>query len=203
MKQLGKVTSDSVFKCTGKHWQEWIELLDKAGARSWTHQETVAFLKKKHKLGPWWQQGVTSGYEIAIGRRIEGQNIKGEYMVTSTKSLAFGVQKSWKVLTSKNGLAVWLKPLSPVSIAAGAQFETTDGFFGEVRTLKKERSIRMTWQDPNWEKKTVLQIMLVARPKEKSIVVFNHTEIRELKVQALLRRRWKSVLVELFGGLSS
>ena len=73
-----------------------------------SHQEIVAFLKKHHPLGPWWQQWVTSGYENAIGRRIEGQNAKGEYAVTTTKSLPFNVKAVRKTLVSDAGQAIWL-----------------------------------------------------------------------------------------------
>ena len=53
----------------------------------WTHGEIVAFLKVRYKLRPWWQQGVASGFEIATGRRVDGQNTKGLYTTTATKSL--------------------------------------------------------------------------------------------------------------------
>ncbi len=137
-KLVGRVSTESVFKATGKHWVKWIELLDKAGARSWTHAEIVAYLKKKYRLGPWWQQGVTLGFELAIGRRIEGQNLKGQYTTTITKSFTVSVAKLWTYLVSAAGQAIWFQPLSPVEIKAGAQFETQDGFYGEIRTLKKK-----------------------------------------------------------------
>lgn len=197
--RLGRVTTESVHKCTGKHWRQWVALLDKAGARTWTHQEIVAYLKSKHRLGPWWQQGVTSGYEIAIGRRIEGQNIKGHYMVTVTKSVELSAAQCWEHLVSDKGLGTWLKSLYDVAVKPGSQFETKDGFFGEIRTMKKGRSLRLTWQDPNWDKKTVVQVFIVARSKgKKSIVAFSHGEIKDLKTQKLLRARWKQVMTDLF-----
>jgi uncharacterized protein YndB with AHSA1/START domain len=195
--KIGRVTSASVLKATGKGWAEWITLLDKAGARTWTHQEIVAFLKKRHKLGPWWQQWVTSGYESAIGRRVEGQNSKGEYHVTATKSLPLNVKKVWKILVSDAGQSIWLKPLYKGVIAVGNIFETGDGFFGEIRTLKKERRVRMTWQDPDWSHKTVVQVTLVPRTGEKSILVFDHLQIKDLKVQAKMRKRWRDSADEL------
>jgi uncharacterized protein YndB with AHSA1/START domain len=197
--KIGRVTTASVFKATGKGWAEWIDLLDKSGARTWTHQEIVAFLKKRHKLGPWWQQWVTSGYESAIGRRIEGQNAKGEYAITTTKSLPLNVKTVWKILISDAGQAIWLKPLYKGMIAVGNTFETSDGFFGEIRTIKKERRVRMTWQDPNWSHKTVVQVTLVPRPGEKSILVIDHLQIRDLRVQAEMRKRWRDSVDELAG----
>lgn len=195
--QIGRVSTASVFKATRKHWNEWIEILDKAGARSWTHQEIVAFLKKRHKLGPWWQQGVAVGFEIATGRRVEGQNLKGEYMVTTTKSLSVPAAKAWKKLISEKGVTIWLKPLFKVPVKEGTQFETEDGYFGEIRTIKKARRLRLSWSDPDWLKKTVVQVTLVDRPKEKSILVIDHTQILDSRVQARMRARWRTAADEL------
>jgi uncharacterized protein YndB with AHSA1/START domain len=195
--KIGRVTNASVLKATGKGWAEWIALLVKAGARTWTHQEIVAFLKKRHKLGPWWQQWVTSGYESAIGRRVEGQNSKGEYHVTATKSLPLTVKTVWKILVSDAGQSIWLKPLYKGVIAVRNTFETGDGFFGEIRTLKKDRRVRMTWQDPDWSYKTVVQVTLVPRPGERSILVIDHLQIKDLRVRAEMRKRWRDSVDEL------
>jgi len=194
--KIGRVSSESVEKATGKTWDQWIAILEKAGARSWTHQEIVAFLKKKHKLGPWWQQGVTLGFEIAIGRRVEGQNAKGEYSLTVTQSLHLDVKKVWKHFVSEEGKTIWLQPLFPVEIKPKNTFETQDGFFGEFRTMKKERRIRMTWQDPNWDGGTTVEVIFVARANGNSIVCINHGKIKDLRIQAKLRTRWRQALDE-------
>lgn len=196
MDKIGKVTSESVRKATGRGWDEWLAILDKAGARSWSHREIVAFLKKRHKLRPWWQQGVTSGYETAIGRRIAGQNAKGEYMVTATKSIAVPARVVWKKLISDEGLKIWLKSLFEVSIKAGVVFETEDGFFGQIRTVKASRRIRMMWNEPNWARPTTLQVTLVEKPKGKSILVFDHTQIRDTRVHTAMRKRWRTAADE-------
>jgi hypothetical protein len=72
--KIGKVSSGSVFKHTGKGLKEWVGILERAGANSWTYQEIVDFLKKKHRLTPGWQQGVALGFEIGTGRRKVGQD---------------------------------------------------------------------------------------------------------------------------------
>jgi uncharacterized protein YndB with AHSA1/START domain len=202
VKKIGRVSTESVFKATQKHWDQWLAILERAGARNWTHAEIVAFLKTKHKLRPWWQQVVSLSYQISIGRRIEGQNAKGQYSLTVTKSLYADVKKTWKLLASKEGMELWLRPMYAVAVKAGNHFETQDGYFGEFRTMLKERRIRMTWQDPNWEKATVVQILLVGRPKEKSILVFTNDQIRDLKTQASLRKRWKDAVGEFASRLN-
>jgi uncharacterized protein YndB with AHSA1/START domain len=195
--KIGRVSTESVHKGTGRHWDEWIPLLEKAGARAMTHTELTQYLKKKYKLRPWWQQDVARGFGIHVGLRVEGQNLKGEYMVTKTKSIALAPPRVWEALVSPAGVALWLQPLFPVAIEVGAQFETEDGFFGEIRTLTKARQIRLSWRDPNWEKNTAVQVLLVARPGKNSILCFNHTQIRDLRVLAALRSRWESVIEAL------
>ena len=200
--RIGRVSTDSVFKHTRRHWKDWIPLLDKAGARTWTHQEIVKYLAVKHKLSLWWQQGVAYGYEIAVGKRVEGQNVKGKYTVTATKSIPLSISKLWNFLLSDEGMKIWLKPLSPVRFVPNSMFETDDGFFGEVRTMKKNSRIRITWQDPNWEKKTVVQISLIPRPNHKSLLVVDHADIVSSKIKTQLGLRWRLVVTELQKHLS-
>lgn len=196
--KIGRVTSASVFKGTRKSWDEWIAILDKAGARSWTHREIVVYLEKKHKLGPWWQQGVVLGFELAIGRRQEGQDLKGRYTVTTTKSLPIDAKEGWKLLVSEPGQATWLQPMYELPMQAKSIFETEDGYFGEIRTIQKGRRMRLSWSYPDWAFKTAVEILVVARPKGKSILVFNHGQIPDAKIRACLRVRWKKAVAEFF-----
>jgi uncharacterized protein YndB with AHSA1/START domain len=189
--KVGKVSSQSVEKGTGKSWKTWIPILEKAGARNLTHGEIAELLKKKYRLTPWWQQGVALGFQIATGRRRVGQDARGKYTVTATKSLPLDVKAVWKQLLSPRGIEIWLRPLSPVRLAPKSSFETKDGYFGEIRTLAPNRKIRMSWQDPSWEKPTVLEVFLVPRPGKKSILAFSHTGIPDDKTREIIRARWR------------
>jgi hypothetical protein len=53
------MSDEDVKAKTGKNWNEWFTILDKAGAKEMSHQEIVKFLNSKHEVGPWWQQTVT------------------------------------------------------------------------------------------------------------------------------------------------
>ena len=190
--QVGKVSDASVFKHTQKHWKEWVDLLEKAGARSWTYPELVTYLKKKHRLTPWWQQSVALGFLIATGQRQVGQDQRGKYMATATKSLSVPLGQAWTFLISRQGLEIWLKPMIELSVQPQVQFETEDGYFGEVRTVAKNRRARLFWNSTEWEKHTVVELMVVARPKGRSILIFNHTGIHNQKTLSALRKRWRA-----------
>ncbi|MBY0371368.1 hypothetical protein K2X33_11820 [bacterium] len=192
--KVGKVSSESVKKHTKKDWKTWVQLLEKAGATRWTYQEIVSFLKTKYRLTPWWQQGVAMGFEIATGRRKAGQDARGKYMVTATKSLPLGGKAAWKLLLSTAGMELWLRPLSPLKVKPKTGFETVDGFFGEIRTVAVNRRVRMSWQDPLWEKPTIVELLLVAKAAKKSILVFNHTGIHDADTREALRLRWREAV---------
>jgi hypothetical protein len=191
------VNDESVKKGSGKNWQEWRKLLDKAGAADWPHKQIVAYLTTKYKLTPWWRQMVATGYEIMIGKKVEGRNSKGEYSVTVTKTMPFNVKILWKILNSEEGLAVWLKPFGKFKLKAGAPFECEGGIFGEVRTLTTGKRIRIKLQTDEEEKPTILQINLVSKPKEKSLLVFQHEKLINGRLRTEIRARWRQAADEL------
>jgi len=197
IEKLGIYSNASVLKNTGKEWDEWVRLLNKNAAKNLTHQEIVALLKTKYKLGPWWQQAVTGGYEIHIGRRIEGQNIKGEYTVTSTKTFPVSQKTMWKLMTSPHGLEKWLAPLSPLEFRAKAGFEVRGGIYGSVRTLQAPKRARLSWQDDEWPKATVINLNIVARPGDKCIVALSHEGLKDRRLKEKMRDHWKSALDSL------
>lgn len=195
--KVGRVSSESVEKHTKKPWKEWVKILDQAGARQWTHKEIVAFLKRKYRLSSWWQQGVTVGYEIAIGRRVEGQNTKGLWSLTASKTFEGDHKKLWDFIFSKNGLPLWLQPLDDVELTPKQPYENHLGVFGEVRTIQEYKSLRMTWKDPEWRKHSVLQLWCIARPKGKAIAVFAHDSLPTSRVQEEMRKHWKESLEKI------
>lgn len=194
---LNRITSKSVLKCTGKNWDEWIQILDSAGAQNLTHKEIVAFLVKKYKSNLWWQQLITTSYEVHIGRRQQGRNLKGEYSTVATKTLAIEQKKLWKLMLSSEGQKLWLKPLSPVRFHLKEQFEVEGGFFGEIRTLKAPQRLRFTLQDSEWEKSSVVQLLCHARPKGKTMLGFQHEKIKDLRLKKQMLEHWKQVLQDI------
>ncbi|MEO5667472.1 MAG: hypothetical protein ABIR96_05395 [Bdellovibrionota bacterium] len=201
--KLGEVTSASVEKHTKKSWDRWIPILEKAGARAMEHAELVEFLANKHKLSPWWRQIVAMCFEIYSGKRIPGQNLKGKYTLTSTKALACDVKAAWLFILAEEGQRLWLNPLFPVTLIPGNHFETRDGIFGEVRTMKIARRLRMSWQDPDFEKATVLQLHFVPRPKGRCLVVFSHEGLVTARYKSALKEKWKKALQDIAEAIES
>jgi hypothetical protein len=67
----------AVIAKTGKSWEQWFRILDKAGAARLDHKNIVKLLGARHDIGPWWRQMVAVEYERARGLRIRNQNAGG------------------------------------------------------------------------------------------------------------------------------
>ena len=190
--KIGSVSAASVKKHTNRDWDQWISELKRTPAPSLSHGELAHFLKTKYKLSTWWQQEVARGFHIAIGKRVANQTLKGTYTTTATKTIAADSHLVYKHLISKEGLATWLEPLSPVTVKAGAQFESGGEIFGEFRTLTKDSKIRLTWNNSDWTKKTSLSINLVNKPKDKCLLVINHTDLPTARAKGEMHLRWRN-----------
>lgn len=194
---VARVTSKSLVKHTGKNWDDWIALLEKKGAHLLSHKEIAHYLKTKHRLTPWWQHIVANGYEQVIGRKQEGRNAKGLYSVAGSRTFYLKDSRAWKLLTSDEGIGIWLKPLSPLTMKAGENFETETGFFGEIRVVTKGDKIRFRLQDPEWEKPSVCVLGVHFREGEKCTIIFAHDDLPSARVKEEFRIYWKSVLDQL------
>ena len=201
--KVGKVSTESVLKCTGKNWDQWIQILRKAGADHWEHRQIVSFLKTKYRLGPWWEQGVATGFELALGKKIEGYSKANGFSMTTSRTLHVGAPEVWKFLFSEKALSIWLSPLSEFIAKPGQTFENSSGIFGEIRTLKKNSRLRMTWTEAEWEKPSILQVHLVPKGKNKMILVFQQDKLPDGRLRMQMRRHWVQVLVDLIEALDN
>lgn len=81
------IKSESVINGTGRSWEDWFKLLDDLGAKEWTHKEMAKILHQDHGVSTWWAQTLTVEYERKIGRREIGQNCKGNFQASASKTL--------------------------------------------------------------------------------------------------------------------
>jgi len=194
IEKIGRVSTTSVLKCTGRDWDEWVAILEKAGARNLEHKDIVLFLRAKYKPGPWWEQVVATCYEMHLGKKVEGRSSKGFYSTASTKTLPLDQKKLWKFMTSAQGLAIWLKPMAPVKIEKGAVFESEFGAFGEIRTLKAPERIRLSWRESDEGKASILMVLMHPRKGEKSLLIFQHDQLPNARLRLQMKSQWMEVL---------
>lgn len=137
-----RMSDEAVKAKTGKTWKEWFAILDKAGARKFTHQEIVKLLNSKHAVGPWWQQMVTVTYEQARGLRAKHQKPDG-FEISISRTIKASTPKVYKSVANEKTRATWL-PEDGLTIRKATpnklvRFNRPDGRAGfEVSFLSKD-----------------------------------------------------------------
>jgi uncharacterized protein YndB with AHSA1/START domain len=122
--RVGNLTDAAVRAKTGKTWEEWCKILDKAGARMMEHGE-IALLLQKNGLSRWWGQMVAVGYEKERGIRQDerGGPAGKRYEVTLTKIVAAPREAVWAAWQDPGTLARWL-PQAKFEVSKAVPYKT-------------------------------------------------------------------------------
>ncbi len=126
---MPRIGDEAVRAKTGKGWEEWFELLDRAGASKQSHGEIALALSKDHGVPAWWAQTITVEYEWARGLREKHEGPEG-YQVGATRTIAAPVEEVWRAWEDEALRERWL-PGGGLS----------------VRTATKPKSARYDWHE--------------------------------------------------------
>jgi hypothetical protein len=163
-----RISDESVIKSTGKSWNEWFSILNKAGAKKMYHKDIAEYLSKKQNVRDWWSQMVTVQYEQEIkGRRIH-ETTSG-YQISKSKTFPYSVSKIFNAVISPTPRKVWLK----------------DPDFN-ITTSTKNKSIRGKWIDGN----TNIEFQFYAKDKSKTQLVIQHNKISSIEEVDKLKIYW-------------
>ncbi len=169
------MSSAAVEAKTGKSWAKWFAALDAAGARGRTHQEIVAILVKKHKVGLWWQQMITVAYEQERGGRKKHEKAGG-FEIGASKTIAAPIaalERAW------------------IDAAMRARWLSNPAF--TVRKATPKKSMRITWIDGE----TNLDVMFYAKGAAKSAVHVQHGKLASAAAAEKMKKYWKAQLEKL------
>jgi uncharacterized protein YndB with AHSA1/START domain len=126
--RLAGIGTDAVARATGKAWDQWLAILDKAGAVAMPHKAIASLLSEKFRVPPWWSQMVTVGYEQARGLRKPHQKADG-FAASASRTVAAGLDRLYGAWADPALRAVWL---------GGAPIE--------VKRATDGKSMRIAWK---------------------------------------------------------
>jgi len=181
MKKVAGIGSEAVKKRTGKGWDEWFRILDRAKAHAWPHKEIAKWLGAAQGVPGWWAQMVTVGYEQARGLRKVHQTAAG-YQASASRTIAAPIGRLYRAWADARARGAWL----------GKRALT-------VRTARPNRSMRITWEDGT----TNVEVMFYAKGAAKSQVTVQHGKLADAKAVASSKRLWGAALDALRGKLEA
>jgi len=156
-KSAGGIGDAAVRAKTGKGWQQWFTILDRAGAPNMSHAEIAAYLHKRLGLSGWWSQMVTVGYEQERGLREKHQKPSG-YEISSSKTVAVSLATLYGAWQQERLRKRWLG-------ATGLL----------IRKATSNKSMRITWTDGQ----TSLAVNFYSRGSGKSQVAVQHAKLAD------------------------
>jgi hypothetical protein len=174
-RRLAGVGTEAVLKATGRSWEEWLKVLDRAGARAMEHKEIAALLARKFSLTHWWSQMVTVGYEQARGLRKVHQQASG-FAANASRTMAHALDKLFHAWHDPAMRAQWLKD-APV----------------EVKRATRGKYVRMKWTQNG----SSVDVGFTARGPGKTVVQVSHGKLKSAAEVMRQKAFWKDALARL------
>jgi hypothetical protein len=173
--RLAGVGSDAVLKATGRAWEEWIKLLDRAGAKALPHKDIALMLSRKFEVPDWWSQMVTVGYEQARGLRTVHQSADG-FAASASRTVATPLGNLYNAWNDPQIRARWLLD-APV----------------EVRKCTDGKSMRMTWTAGS----SSVDVNFYPKGADKSMVRLQHGKLAKAADVTRQKVFWAEALERL------
>lgn len=166
--KIAGISGEAVKKRTGKNWNQWFTILDKACAGKMNHTLIAAYLYKEQKLPGWWAQMVTVGYEQARGLREKHQRPEG-YSISVSRVIGTPISTLYKSWADTRQRDRWLK---------------VKGI--EIRKATANKSMRISWSD----KKTSLEVNYYDKGKSRAQLVVQHNQLKDAKAAEQMKGYW-------------
>ena len=173
--RVAGMSDEKIKEKTGCTWDRWVAALDYHGAQDKPHREIAEIVSRKFKVGDWWTQTVTVGYERIKGLRARGQRRDGSYEASKSRTFDVPVSVLFEAWADEGKRKRWL-----------------NGEKVRVRTATAPKSMRLDWTDGS-----IIAIGFMAKGKAKSSVAVQHTKLPDRDTAERLRKYWADRLDDL------
>lgn len=173
----------AIASATGRAWEDWVELLEAAGAREMNHT-AIAKLALEHmpdsaERREWWAQGTAVAYEQHAGLRLPGQSCDGDFQFSTSRTVAGDKDAA---------LDAWLAVVDSREEFGGVPVD------GEAALSSSDKW--RYWRAPLADG-TRVSVNISDKPNGKATVGVNHTKLDSAEAIEFWRPLWKGLLAQL------
>ena len=169
-----RVSDEAVYAATGKHWSEWLAILDEVGAARMVHARIARLVRERHDASHWWAQMIAVEYERERGLREVNQAGRG-YQVSVSRTLAASAEDLFAAWEDEQRRFAWL------------------GAVMKVRKVSPNRSMRLETGCNGSD----LSVHFNPRDKGRCQVVVQQIKLPDRAAVELQRAFWKGALSRL------
>ncbi|MGE8036410.1 SRPBCC family protein [Lysinibacillus sp. NPDC093692] len=128
--------------------------------------------------------------------KIIGQTKTVGFQVGVRRMFPISKEEAWNLVTSQDGLNVWLGESMFIILEPGQNYITKLGS-GEIRVVKPLQQLRLTWQKVGWDKASTVQVRIIPGASNKTTISFHQEKLSNQNVREEMKQYWQKVLMEL------
>lgn len=175
LRQHRPAASDlAVIAKTGKRWDQWFRVLDRAGAARMEHKDIVRLLGAKYGIGPWWRQMVAAEYERARGLGVRNRTAVG-YSVSVSRTVKAAVSDLYAATSELRRRRKWFPR-------------------GALKLLSRAENAHLRGA---WNRDARLEISFFEKPDAKAQIVVELNRLRHEEDVERERAAWRRALFKL------
>lgn len=115
------------------------------------------------------------------------------FQIGVRRTLPVSPDKAWRLVTAAAGRKLWLGEGTGVRLAAGRSYRLADGSSGEVRVVRENSHLRLTWRPRGWERPSTIQVRVIPSG-EKTVVAFHQEHLPGPEEREARRRHFAAAL---------
>lgn len=109
-------------------------------------------------------------------------------------TVAAPVPEVWAYLLGE-GLGTWLGRITALPTEKGADYATTDGVKGTIRSRTENVKLRLTWQPSDWPHDSILQLT-VRETITGTTIGIHHEKLADRDERRMMLGHWKNIAAE-------
>lgn len=193
----GTIFKRELRQATGMEWEAWIVKLQRSIDTRWSHEQIKRHIAEVYEAPEPWDEWLAVMYGQLIGRVPTGVTKDAGVQIGVRRTLAAGQAQVWDYLLSPEGLRLWIGERTDFEPRKGSSYSSRGGAFGRVTVVEPPRKLRMTWQWPDWDNPSRLQLMALASGAGKTSVGIHQEMLDDVYMREKMRRHWDEVLERL------
>lgn len=130
-------------------------------------------------------------------RHVVGKTKDTGFQIGVRKVFPISLEQAWRLITSREGVKIWLGDVEDFHLAKGQLYQTKDGIMGEVRVVNPRENIRLTWQPRKWSQASTIQVRVIPNSREKTVISFHQEKLHDETEREQMRQHWERAIGEL------
>lgn len=115
------------------------------------------------------------------------------FQIGARRTMPIGLEDAWRLLTSPEGLRIWLGDAADVDLAPGTTYQIADGTSGTVRVFVPNSHLRITWHPPGWPRPSTIQVRVMPSG-ERTAIAFHQEHLPGARERAERRDHFSAAL---------